>query len=306
MLQSLTLARESLAKYDACAWDALSCQNPYVDFEVIWLVLTQHGDATHHFPPIVPEFIHQETSVGVIDSLAWHPDTVIALVPCDADASVLEHVFDISVVCIAQSDRMPPSTTRPSSPLNPVELRPLAAKILQHLRSRQQQYRKQTLPLGKDSVHTASTAPSNLEGLARAISIIGQAATTHREKGTWSSTEEMQQVVRQAIDEIFHKGRHTEETDEDEIMEVQPPYDTFTVFVAWFVILASVIYVIVQDFLMSTRSSSRRNHYHPHTHSGQSFSDGIFTRLTDLDDAYALFVNWYRQQPDFLNLFPSG
>ena len=129
----------------------------------------------------------------------------------------------------------------------------------------------------------------------------------------------MQRVTSQAVKNLTKKvAPNTSSTTtsslslEEYFDDWKPPYDNFTVLIAWIVVFASGMYIAVIEILSSSsrsRSSNfRRSHnqYSVDNHNHQSTSsssclDGLFTR-PDLEDAWATFLDWYKEQPDSLQL----
>ena len=270
LIRGLTMARASLENYDECEWDSYTCQNEAIDFAIVWIDI---DDNTRYFPEFVPPYIIREASIDILDSVSRHPKTIAAVVHCDSDAHVLS-MLGVSVLCISQSERLPIQTNHP--PLlddsGKLDSREIAVQLLSLIRRRHLQ--------------DESNKVVKLDGLSRAVSLVEQVAETHQENRPWKDAQHMQKTITQAIHNGFSQTRK-----EQSMFDQQEPYDTLTVLVAWMVVFSSILYVLVKDSLLA-RWRPRRAY-----HRGESLSDGILTRLPDLDEAWALFVDWYSKQP---------
>jgi hypothetical protein len=257
----------------------LSCRNEAADFTILWLELK---DNIEYFPEFVPPYIIREPSASLLDSLSRHPNTIAAVVHCDSDSHVLSSILGLSVLCVSQSERLPAQTVNHLLDGKKLDPREIAVQLLGLMRRRNVQ---------QDNADEKNEG-IRLDGLSRAVSILGRVAATHREQRPWEDVLQMQRVVSQAISNDLNMTRATTE---QSIFDEQQPYDTFTVLVAWFVILSSGLYVLLKDSLLA-RWRPRRTHHHHHNR-GDSLSEGILTRLPDLDDAWATLVQWYKEQP---------
>lgn len=298
ILQALLMARNSLEHYDDCDWDSLFCQKSFAKFKIVWLVKDKLQET--YFPNAIFDFIERESYVSLLDSVANHPTTMLVLMPCDKDTAVFETTLDISTVCLESTDRFP---LRPDQePPSPSESsRVLAAKVLSKLRERQYKDRRPS------SVSTSTKDYDNFSpggSLTRAVSIIEHVARVHNEMQPWDDVTEMQRVTSQAVKDLTQgqwMAAHStmvDEYDEGEL-DWQPPYDTFTVLVAWIILFVSAAYITLKDILSSR--SFRRSHHHcnPNNTTSQLTSDGILTR-PDLEAAWMTLLDWYYEQPNSL------
>lgn len=297
LMRGLILARSSLEQYDECEWDSLSCQKEATGFSILWLDFP--NDSAEYFPDFVPPYVVREPSVGLLDTLSRHPNAIAAVIHCDSDSQILSSTLGVSVLCISQNERLPPPTQTSSSENNrllgdgkqELDPREIAAQLLGLLRRRNLEQ--------EDSDEKQTKDGPRLDGLSRTVSIVRQVAATNRKQGPWGDVLQMQRVVAQAVcDYIKSTTLESVATtnallDQSHTFDEQQPYDTFTVLVAWFVLFSSSLYVFFKDFLLG-RWRPRRNHHH---HRGDSLSEGILTRLPDLDDAWVTLVQWYREQP---------
>jgi hypothetical protein len=305
ILQGVFLARQSLIRYDDCDWDSLSCQKS-VKFKTIWVVKEGEQD---YFPPVVQDYVERESYTNLLDSVANHPYTMLAIMPCDKYAAIFEKSLDISVICVEGTERFPlrPDQVPPSA-TNPREM---SAKILHHLRARQQKEQRNPPTAAKAEESTSDTSessspPSPDGSLTRAVSIIERVAALNRQNFPWKDNAEMLRVTSQAVKNLTRQAAQnsssasTTTSVEDEF-DWQPPYDTFTVLVAWIVVLVSAVYIAFspRSLRRSQNGYFLSNHHHHHVPS--SGSDGLFTR-PDLDDAWAAWLEWYTEQPDSLQL----
>ena len=106
---------------------------------------------------------------------------------------------------------------------------------------------------------------------------------------------EMQRWTARGIQNRTQKLHHNASTTtaaSDTNLDWQPPYDTFTVLVAWIILLVSSTYIAMMDLFILR--SNRRNHHHHHS---PSTYDGMFTR-PDLEDAWIVLQEWYQEQPE--------
>jgi hypothetical protein len=310
ILRGLALARDSLAAYDDCEWDSLTCQKhtSLADFAVVWL---SNDSTKDYFPAVVPDYVEREPSVGVLDSLAGHPQTIAVVMHCDSESHVLKRL-GLLVVCVSQSERLPPVTAstannRHGRPPILWEARALAVQLLQQLRRRQQHPEENEQG---EQVHSGATAPPAHyhDGLERAVSLVKRVAETYRAHQPWKDVLEMQAAVALAASNtngttatttttLEEQSKLPNEHPEDHLRGAQqPPYDTFTVLVAWIVVLSSALYVLLKDYLSFWRPARRSQLYSYSSEGG----GGIFTRLPDLDDAWATLMEWYRDQPDWV------
>jgi len=297
ILQGVITAQQSLGRYDDCDWDSLSCQKPYNNFQVVWLEKANDGRRTveTYFPPIQVDSVEWETYSSLLDTLSHHPKTILAMMPCDRDSAILENVMKISVICLEETERfplkpeqLPPSATEPHE---------LAARILQLLRARQLNEQRASSKSSSED----KRPPTAQGSLTRTVSIIERVVATHHQNYPWRSLADVQRITTQAVKNLTKTvtNDYTTTASEEDEFDWQPPYDTFTVLVAWLVLLTSGIYIGVKD-LVPARSIRRRNHY-LNNHLPSSASDGLFTR-PDLDDAWAVWLEWYHEQPNSLGL----
>ncbi len=311
ILQALIMVRDSLERYDDCDWDSLTCQKPSANLKIIWLA--EEDSKEDFFPIAILEFVERETYISLLDSLANHPGTMLVVMPCDKHTVLLEDALGIPTVCLEASDRFPLRTYQ--KPPIPSEPRALTAKVLQRLRDRQQKEQRIATATNKGQHISANGS------LTEAVSIIQLVASVHRENQPWEDISEMQRVTLQAVKnrtQRLHDVRSSKSTSIEDELDWQPPYDTFTVLVAWIVLLVSVAYVTCRDMFSSRtvrRSHINYNHHYSSSSSSSTSLDGLFTR-PDLDDAWIALLDWYHAQPDSLqqlyknlmgdNMSPSG
>jgi hypothetical protein len=148
------------------------------------------------------------------------------------------------------------------------------------------------------------------------VTIVEAIAKSHRQHVPWNDLEEMRQVSSKAAYEAIQLLHDDQQQYANEVsshaQERQPPqqqmYDSFTVFVAWMVLLFSAVYLIVK-YVIRVHFRRRFHHfsYHFRHHNAamngmEMLSDGIFGRLQDLDDAWhlsqACFLFYYHHHRD--------
>lgn len=311
LIRSLTLARQSLDAYDECSWDSFSCRKD-APFEVVWLQKRTNessDDAERYFPPSVPSFIHREMSTNILDSVIRHPNTVAAIAHCNSDSHTVS-TLGVGFLCLSHSSRIPPpplagtpegdDESRSIHSVPPelgdmLDPREVATQLLRILR-------KKSREVGNSKTRKRNAANRIPHGIEATITVVSAVARTHRENKPWKNLSEMQETmatsIREAMKGVVDKndgGRSVDsELDTRSLLDLrfdeQQPYDAFTVLVAWVVFLSALIYVIMKDSIARWRR--RRSH-----HRGDSFSDGILTRLPDLDEAWDTLLVWYRDQP---------
>jgi hypothetical protein len=277
LLKGLIMARSSLETYDECEWDPLSCRIDAANFTITWL---DFGNNMDFFPEAVPSFVTREPSLGLLDSLSRHPNTVTVFAHCDSNAPIVS-VLGVSILCVWQSERLPEVSSVLLNRTGRLEHTEIARHLISSLRSRTLEYESSTT---KDNVH--------LDGLSKAVSLLRLVAETHREHAPWRSTQLMQQVIsRTLVDSL--QPVHSEQG-ETGLLEEELPYDAFTVLVALIVVLSTGIYILLRDSFPSLRRSQRSHH-----RTG-NFSGGVMTRLPDLDDAVMMLADWYKEQPPLI------
>lgn len=100
------------------------------------------------------------------------------------------------------------------------------------------------------------------------------------------------------------------------------PYNTITVLVAWFVLASAALYVQLKDIItihlrrrLHHQHSYRNHHCHHRRNNndknlflsaGDSISDNLWSRLSDLDDALQLLLKWYKDRRTALTRFDSN
>ena len=316
MIRGLQLARRSLQQYDDCSWDVLSCRNNFKDFHVVWLMKNQNDNQwnEHYFPPVVPPFIHQESYTNIVDAIIRHPNTLVAFLPCGTHALTVSRM-GIHVVCTSTSTRLPPvksvyqiddptirvtaSTLFDLPTINENRTDPIeVASQLLYLLRQKDDMSKVDQPIEEVRPFTM------IDGLERLILLVETAGHTQRSHGRpWRSVLEMQHTTTRAINEAFDKfnRNYNPENDKNSFgernttsVDNQQPYDAFTVLVAWLVLLAAISYSLLIDTAIMMRWKPRKIYRQKDK---DSISDGILTRLHDLDDAWYSLVRWYRQQP---------
>ena len=343
LIRGLALARSSLATYDDCDMDPMSCRNDVIDFSVVWLeeidvdIADEANDHQNHankVPLVLPPYISIEPSAGLLDSLARHPTTVAAFGHCTDESQIVAN-FGVSVLCISQSNGLPPlpnsngnhgfvvesgisaATVSVLQEDGKINSHMMAAQLLgllrQHLRLRNTQ--------GVDKDHLSSdskkspttttiTEPFPVTGMKHVVSLIRRVAMENHRNGPWSSIEDMQQGLASAatFDTTVPKTPSNVNNDNDLLIEEShedQPYDTFTVLIAWLIISVSSVYITLKDSVWISsytgwKSTRRSHYYHQHQHHYRDYhgiSEGILTRLPDLDDAWTTLVQWYREQP---------
>lgn len=326
LIRGMILARQSLQTYDTCSWDSFSCINPFSEFHVLWLE-QEFDDAT--FPPVVPEFIQkQESNTNLIDTIVQNPSTVVAIMTCDADSQAAAGaMLGVSILCLKQDQHRIPLLPSPEAHLDksrsvqhagfrmfqvlpeqygkPLDPTSIATQIIHTLRQRVLYSTKQ------NDTDTAVEQRSD-SGLERVMSIVEALAKTQRQNQPWDNLDEMRRAMSNTFDmtlrvfnpETIEGKSHVLQAELEVNPFLQRPYDSFTVFVAWFVLLSAALYLAFKDTIMLRV----RQHIHQHPfHLRQptvarrdgGVSDGILSRLSDLDDAWQLLLEWYQEQPTF-------
>jgi hypothetical protein len=281
ILRGLILARSLIEEYDECEWDPLSCRNEATEFQIVWL---DFGNNMDFFPEILPNFVTRELSLGLLDSLTRHPNTISVLAHCDSNTRVAS-MLGVSVICVTQSSRLP-NVSLLLNQTGTVEHRDVARKLISVLRRHTVDHDSSTVD---DSVR--------LDGLSRAIALLRLVGKSQRSNRPWDSTRHMQQALSQVVTDslcpVVVSSKHHQ--GEMEFLEDDLPYDSFTVLVAWIVVLSSGMYVLLDSVFTTWRP--RRSHYR-----SDNPSDGILTRLPDLDDAWEALIDWYSNQPSLLEI----
>jgi hypothetical protein len=289
LIRGLALVKTSLESYDDCEWDSLTCSKPQ-HVRVVWLG-GENDTRTAQFP-ILPSFVHQEpANTNILDSIARQPkdvSTIMVLSSCQQGDTQVLYNWGVRVMCW--------SSIPSSSSL--YQARGLAIRLLELLRQ----------PVAVwNSTATSSPLSSSL-GLPQVVSLVRRIAETQQQqqKTPWTSIEQMKRQINLALWE--HHGLPSESSflEEDELRLTRPPYDTFTVLIAWLVILASLGYLGLKDYSLSSSSSSNlRWKSRRHTSAASSMAqDGILKRLPDLDEAWTALVDWYKDQPLILRESP--
>jgi len=331
LVRALSLTRQSLEGYDECLFDRSSCQNTVLGFEVDWFKTQEEEEeeeeegVTDTFPPVVPSFIHNKTSNSLLDSAIGNPNTIIALIFCGYESSILS-TLGVEIFCISRSDRIigdaygdyfggstvdlndrDPSSQLLLKSLNQDTLDPeeIAIQLLKVLRRKSIGFTKSTTSGTIHSVdkRNKGVATDVTDGLQRMLAIVQAAAHVNRENN-WDSLHDMQRVTSKAImvaldsiDLIVDIDiKQIKSQDAASQFDDQQPYDAFTVFIAWLVFLSATIYIILKDSVLMSRLRSHKNHHHHHHHhhhrNGKSIYDGILSSLSDLDDAWETFLHW--------------
>ena len=323
LVRALSLTRHSLEGYDECLFDRSSCQNTVLGFEVDWLKTQEEQDIINTFPPVVPSFIHSKISNNLLDSAIGNPNTIIALVFCGSEAGILS-TLGVEIFCISRSDRIigdaygdhfggstvdlnnrDPSSQLLLKSLNRDTLDPeeIAIQLLKVLRRKSIGFAKSATTGTIHSVdkRNKDVAIDVTDGLQRMLMIVQAAAQVNRENN-WDSLYDMQRVTSKAImvaldsiDQIADTNtKQFKSLDAESHFDDKQPYDAFTVFIAWMILLSATIYIILKDSVLISRLRSHKNHHHHHHHhrNGISIYDSILSSLSDLDNAWEIFLNW--------------
>jgi hypothetical protein len=301
LIRGIILARGSLDSYDECEWDSLSCRNEGTDFEILWLDDDEYNNHNNnkggYFPDVVPSYVKKESSVSLLDSLARHNHTIAVLAHCDSTSMALP-LFGVSLLCVSQSDRGDPLERLPVGPDGEMDPREVAVQLLRLLRERNKNNHNHNAEGGETMISSLPNKNRNnehqrwLDGMTRAVAVLRQVAVSHRDHGPWMTLSQMQEVSTLAARDALFENKHPSSSsiiEEPSFFDEQHPYDTFTVLVAWLVLLSCTVYVIIKDSVLS-RLRPRR------PRGGEAFSDGILSRMPDLDDAAATFLQWCRDQ----------
>jgi hypothetical protein len=292
LMRGLALVKTSLESYDDCEWDSLTCWKPQ-HVRVVWLMGGGENDTHHHAQfPIWPSFVHAEpANTNILDSIARQPkdvSTTMVLSSCEqGDTQVLAY-WGVRVMCW--------SSIPSSSSSSPYQARDLAIRLLELLRQ----------PVAVWNSTTTPSSSSSL-GLPQVVSLVRRIAETQQQqqqqKTPWTSIEQMQRQINLAL--LEHHGLPSESSslEEDELL-THPPYDTFTVLIAWLVILASLGYIGLKDSSLSSSSNLRWKTRRHASAASSMAQDGILKRLPDLDEAWTALVDWYKDQPLILRESP--
>jgi hypothetical protein len=229
----------------------------------------------------------------------------------------------ISVLCVSQVERLPPPRKteiavlpkrkdgKIQQQLQQLDHRQVAVELLKLLRRRNAAATKKN---SNESPPPEEENASRLDGMSTAISIVKSVAEAQRTHVPWESIAQMQRVASQAArDAVSHRdddnnnNNHTtassssssslssvEQQPPNAFFDDQQPYDTFTVLIAWLVLLSSGLYILLKDFLLAR--------WRPRRTRGDSLSDGILTRLPDLDDTWSILMQWYQEHPDLVGV----
>ncbi|KAG7342079.1 hypothetical protein IV203_007171 [Nitzschia inconspicua] len=325
LIRGIIIARQSLENYDDCSWDAFTCENPYSDFQVLWL--DKESDRNNGFPLVRPAYIFRETNyTNLLDVIVRYPLAVVAMLECNSTSYVsTAALLGVSILCIAQDHhRIPPldSTdayldkskvvdgnslpmyqllTDPDGSLDPTDV---ATQIL-HL------FRQQSLELTKRKESNYSTTVAQrwrYDGLSRAVDIVETVAKTHRKNQPWIDLEDMRRATSHAIHAKLQQlkdeeqgGMYSFAHQQEAAAQEDQPYDSFTVSVSWLVLVLAVLYLALKDIVMIQLRRRIHNHQYirqQHFGRGESASsDGILSRLHDLDDAWHLLQVWHCEHP---------
>jgi hypothetical protein len=333
LIRALSLTKQSLEGYDDCLFDRASCRNGVVDFQVDWLAMRDEWD--NHFPPVVPSFIHRETSVNLLDSAILNPNTIIALIHCNSESNILV-ALGIEVFCISQSDRIPmvysvgdllhdkvyrgdatdidfandrdsPSRLLQESlareNVNPEEV---AAHLLRILRRKSIQTERSISTKQKDTVEKRNKEVASwvASGLQRTVTIVQAAARVHREN-TWKNPRQMQAATSKAITKALNSMDGTLQCEiSQQVIEdnrdaggKHEMYHVCTVSVAWLVCVSAAIYIKFKDSTVMKRW--RQYRYHRFYTIRGSVLDNILSRSNELDDAWDILSSWSSDLPFF-------
>jgi hypothetical protein len=284
LVRGLALVKTSLESYDDCEWDSLTCLKPQ-HVRVVWL---GGGKDAHAQFPILPSFVHPEpVNTNILDSIARQPkevSTTMVLSSCQQGDTQVLHNWGVRVMCWS-------SIPSPSS--SSYQARDLAIRLLELLRQPVAVWN--TTDTTTSSSSSSSPSSSSL-GLPQVVSLVRRIAETQQQqqKTPWTNIEQMQRQINQALWEHHGLPSESSSLEEDELL-THPPYDTFTVLIAWLVILASIGYIGLKD---TSSSSNLRWKTRRHTSAASSMAhDGILKRLPDLDEAWTALVDWYKDQP---------
>ena len=298
---------------------------------------TRKKEEDDYFPDVVPTYIRREKSISLLDSLARHSTAQVVLAHCDSTSSIVP-TFGISLLCISQSTRGDSPTIQRQLPLDEnkeIDPRELAIQLLRSLRERNNRVVASSTSSGDDDTSigndseegstvplSGTSTPSTFQldvhsGMDGAVSVLREIANSHRTHGPWASLSQMQEFATQAarnglavgnpspsnVDERDRSATTTTSSLNNHFDE-EHPYDTFTVLVAWLVLLSCGTYVVVKDSVLAKIRRPHYNHRHHHrssqNHGGEAFSDGILSRMPDLDDAATIFIRWAQEDLQFM------
>jgi len=256
----------------------------------------------------------------LLDTLIRYPNTIAVLAHCDSELLGVASL-GVGLLCTSQHDDIPPlvsaspgDVSKAAVPNSVYGMPVYRLKRSTDSTMDSKEIAKQLLyMLRQISVELDKSSPTSVAstGLERAITIVRTTAKTQREKTPWKSLQNMQEVTSEAINEALFKLDIVDGEEEqvysnptadtiDELRKAeldfdeQQPYDAFTVLIAWLVFLASAAYLLLKDSAVIMHWRRRRMNIH---HRGYSISDGILSRLPDLDDAWETLWMWYREQP---------
>jgi len=325
LIQALSLAKQSLEGYDECQFDRKTCQNEVAGFEVDWLMMPENEKGNSYFPPVVPSFIHRETSISMLDSIIRNPGTIIALIDCTPESNMLV-ALGIEIFCISQSDRIPPFDSvgdlldekylgyRPedtgfdidrfvpsrnllnSMNLDTIDPKDVARQLLRVLRRKtvgpeKPNDREKDMDIEERKKKIASLATSGLERTLRIVEITARA---YRENSL-ENLQDMQRVIFKAItdslgsiDPIQQSIVFKQSNNIRDIGGKKELHDTFTIFISCIIFISASLYVLSKDSAVVKRWRTHRHHHR------NRLLDGILSRLSDLDDAWEMLLVWWR------------
>ena len=313
LIRALSLTKQSLEGYDECLFDRATCRNGVAGFEVNW-----QGD--DYFPPVPPSYVHREISDSLIDSAIRNPNTIIALIHCDSEASILAG-FGIEVFCITQSNRIPTIDSvddilhekgydygsnvmdssskllRESLSRENINSEEIATQLLTVLRRKS--VGSQTSVDDGDSLEKKNREMATwvTSGMQRALTIVQTTARLHR-KNSWKDPRQMQRVTSSGITKalnLIDRGEDIKQAKNNwQDFGMKQDIDAiFTVVLACLVFLSASIFIILKDSVPMKRwRHHRRHHYY---RNGGTIFDSFLNRLDDLEKAWDMFVSWSSQ-----------
>jgi hypothetical protein len=275
VLRGLVLARQSLQSFDDCSWDA-SCLKP--NFQVLWV---RPGHGNDFFPPVVPEFIYNETFyANILDNVARYPYTILALVDCDVDTNILT-AFDLGVMCFSTSSRMLPLTA--ASGMHSLRANKqgrlvssdIAAQILLALRR---------TTVGVEVPSSIAVSMPRLNGLQQVTQLVQNISNDQRTNKSQSGNDGSHRTKSRARRIVREDSGNC--SDAELTSKEQYVHNAAAVFAAWCIIMSAALYLV-----LSAKYSRNDNNYK---------NEGLFFcisgHFSDLDDAWMPFSSWYHEQ----------
>ncbi|CAJ1953979.1 unnamed protein product [Cylindrotheca closterium] len=259
VLQSLILSQQMLIR------------NKRPSFAIVWL---DFGDESVSFSAADDDFT-RESSVNLLDSLSRHPDTVMVLGHCDSD-SVVAAILGVSVFCFSQDEEtsgLLPILFNETGMMDPNEI----PKVLvqDYLQKNSGGERNYDIDIGMHETASRQRDWLQLDGLSHVTFLIKKTVETHRRSQPWNSTAEMHSTVAAAL-----KG-------EESLWRLQEQRhcDAIGTLWAWFVALATFLYIFVKSF-----SSPPIERYIG------KYMDRFDDIFPDIEDSLRMMENWCLQQ----------